>query len=136
MTSMLKIDKTNLEATEEDLEKVRESAMVEKRRCESFSCRLVASFSSKKAEERRRDLAKAENTIKQITLNIESLERRKRGIAEIERGAMSGGLLTNKWKRGNEVRHMIESHNKQMAAEREQSRERKFGNILTRRRRG
>jgi len=133
MTTMF--DEKNLEKTREELEELRKGAEAEKRRCESIGCKLMASLSSKRAAKRETDLANAENAIKQTAQNLRELERWKRQVVNIERmGSLSGGVIT-KLKKGTETRRMMEERSKQLAAEREQSRARKFGNTLSRRRR-
>ena len=133
MTTMF--DEKNLEKTKEELEELRKRAEGEKRRCDSIGCKLMASLSTKRAAKRRVDLANAENTIKQATQNLREVERWKHQVVNIERmGSLSGGVIT-KLKKGTETRRMIEDRSRQLAAEREQNRARKFGGALTRRRR-
>ena len=114
------------------MEELRKRAETEKRRCESIGYKLMASLSTKRAARREMDLANAENAIKQVTQNLRELERWEHRAATVERmGTLSGGVLM---KRAAETRQMIESHNRQMAADREQNRLRKFGGALTRKR--
>jgi len=136
MTTMFDVkEKNTLEETKGEWEELRKQAEAKKRKCNSLKCKVGAGLSSKRADERRRDLVDAEKDIKLATLNLGRIRGRLNHIYKIESiEALSGGVIT-KLKKGAETRQMIEGRNKQLAAEREQNRLRKFGGVLTRRRR-